>query len=115
MFVTRQALHARRRNARLFAEGDYRPLQVEGPAADRIVAFSRRGEGKEMIAIVGRFLAKVEDKILTGAAWAGTAIQGHAGALYRNVLTGAEVEASGGLDLCKILRPLPLGLLEQLS
>src|ERR1700692_2446436 len=49
MFVLRQGLQARRRNARLFAEGEYRPLQVDGPAADRIVAFSRRGEGKEMI------------------------------------------------------------------
>jgi len=115
MFVLRQALQARRRNARLFAEGEYRPLQVEGAAADRIVAFSRRGEGRELIVLVGRFLSSFGDKVLSGAPWVGTTVQGPMGSLYRNVLTGVEVQAPGSLDLSKILRPLPLALLEQIS
>jgi (1->4)-alpha-D-glucan 1-alpha-D-glucosylmutase len=114
-FVLRQALQTRRRNARLFAEGEYRPLQVDGPAADRLVAFSRRGEGKEIIVLVGRFLASFGDKVSSGASWIGSTVQGAAGRLYRNVLTGADVEGSGPLDPSKILRPLPLALLEQLS
>jgi (1->4)-alpha-D-glucan 1-alpha-D-glucosylmutase len=115
MFVIRQALRARHRNARLFAEGEYRPLEVGGPAADRIVAFSRRGGGKEMIVAVGRFLAFFGDKAVSGAPWTGTWIQGQAGARYRNVLTGDDVQTTGELELSRILRPLPLCLLEQLS
>jgi len=115
MFVLRQALQCRRRNARVFAEGEYRPLQVDGPAADRLVAFSRRGEGKEVIVVVGRFLASFGDKLTSGAAWRGTTVQGALGTLYRNVLTGAEWETSGSLDASKVLQPLPLCLLEQLA
>jgi (1->4)-alpha-D-glucan 1-alpha-D-glucosylmutase len=115
LFVIRQALQTRRRNARLFAEGEYRPLQAEGPAADRLVAFARRGEGKEIIVLVGRFLAAFGDKVVTGSPWAGTSIGGLAGSRYRSVLTGAEVEAAGSIDPSKVLRPLPLALLEQLA
>ena len=115
MFVLRQSLQCRRRNARVFAEGEYRPLQVEGPAADRLVAFSRRGEGKEVIVVAGRFLASFGDALSSGAAWSGTSIQGALGTLYRNVLTGAEWESSGSLDVPRVLQPLPLGLLEQLA
>jgi (1->4)-alpha-D-glucan 1-alpha-D-glucosylmutase len=115
MFVLRQALQTRRRHARLFAEGEYRPLRVDGPAADRLVAFSRRAEGKEVVVMAGRFLASSGDRLASGVAWMGTTVQGSLGALYRNVLTGAEWESSGSLDVSKILQPLPLCLLEQLA
>jgi (1->4)-alpha-D-glucan 1-alpha-D-glucosylmutase len=113
MYVLRQALQARRRNAGLFAEGEYRPLQVEGPAADRLVAFSRRAEGREAIVVAGRFLASFGDRLSSGTAWKGTSIQGALGHRYRNILTGAEWDSSGSLEVSKILEPLPLCLLEQ--
>ena len=115
MFVIRQALHARKRNARLFALGEVRPLEVVGPVADRLVAFCRREEGKEMVVVAGRFLAAFGDRVASGAPWIGTSFHGLLGKLYRNVLTGVEFESSGSVDASKVLRPLPLCLLEQLS
>jgi (1->4)-alpha-D-glucan 1-alpha-D-glucosylmutase len=47
-------LQLRRRHADLFAEGDYTPLEVTGPDAPHIVAFSRRYRARELVVIAGR-------------------------------------------------------------
>ena len=44
LWVTRQALHFRRRRPELFGpEGDYRPIEARGAKADHVVAYSRGG------------------------------------------------------------------------
>ena len=45
LWLTRQALHLRRRRPELFGpEGDYTPIEAKGPKADHVVAFGR-GDG----------------------------------------------------------------------
>jgi len=115
IFVIRQALQARRRHAALFARGEYRPLQGEGPSAERLVAFSRRLDGRDAIVLAGRFLALLGDRVESGMAWAGTSIAGVLPGRYRNVFTGAEFDADDRLKPSEILRPLPIALLEPIT
>ncbi|WP_296699636.1 malto-oligosyltrehalose synthase [Thiocapsa sp. UBA6158] len=57
LFLIRQALTLRRADPELFALGDYRPLAVEGPHAERLCAFSRRLEDRAVMVVVPRLLA----------------------------------------------------------
>jgi len=52
--LTARLLALRRELAKLFTEGDYRPLEVEGPDADEIVAFARCHEGDAVLVIMAR-------------------------------------------------------------
>jgi (1->4)-alpha-D-glucan 1-alpha-D-glucosylmutase len=57
LFVIRRALDLRRADPELFAQGDYRPLTVEGPHADRLCAFSRRFGERTVMVVAPRLLA----------------------------------------------------------
>jgi len=121
LFVTWRALNCRREHRRLFLNGAYIPHEGIGPAKGHIVAFSRRLEGEEAIAVAPRLLVSLidrsEDPI--GAVWEGSHLlldDRSEGAAYRNVLTGERVEAvrENGkivLPLFSIFQTFPLGLL----
>ena len=102
MLVTREALRVRRQNAELFLEGDYAPLEVRG--SDHLLAFARRTPAREIVILIGRFLA-------APSGWAGTEVPDLSGARVRDLLwneTGAE------FSLDAILSPLPIAMLERL-
>jgi (1->4)-alpha-D-glucan 1-alpha-D-glucosylmutase len=52
--LTARLLAVRQELAEVFAEGDYRPLEVEGPDSDEIVAFVRCHRGEAVLVIVAR-------------------------------------------------------------
>jgi (1->4)-alpha-D-glucan 1-alpha-D-glucosylmutase len=52
--LTARLLAIRRELAHVFAEGDYRPLEIEGPDSDEIVGFARCHGGNAVLVIVGR-------------------------------------------------------------
>jgi malto-oligosyltrehalose synthase len=54
--VIRKMLGIRRDDPALFAKGDYRPLEVKGALADRVVAFARSFSGSVMIVVVPRLI-----------------------------------------------------------
>ena len=58
--VTATLLAFRRDHAPLFAEGNYRPLAVQGSGADRICAFERRAGDEMMVVAVARFSGQCE-------------------------------------------------------
>lgn len=51
-----RVLNVRRQNRKLFAEGDYRPLETVGEHADRLIAFARALEGDVLVCVVPRLV-----------------------------------------------------------
>jgi (1->4)-alpha-D-glucan 1-alpha-D-glucosylmutase len=59
--LTRRLLAWRRSLADLFAQGDYRPLAVEGPHRDHVIAFARTTRNDAAILVAGRHFAPLTD------------------------------------------------------
>jgi malto-oligosyltrehalose synthase len=55
--IMQRVLTLRRAMPTIFARGSYEPLEVEGPQADRIVAFMRRHEDHAIVTVVPRLPA----------------------------------------------------------
>ena len=60
--LTRQLLDIRRQHAELFRNGDYEGLEVTGPDADHVIAFSRRWKGQQVVVAVGRHFASLSER-----------------------------------------------------
>jgi (1->4)-alpha-D-glucan 1-alpha-D-glucosylmutase len=123
------ALNFRREHAKLFACGDYMPMNALGQYANNVIAFTRNLEGQHSIIIVGRFftqLAGSSSTIPTGETWADTAValpeflgSDRHTERYFDVLTGAPVEnvVVGSARLVRlkdVFARLPLALLTPL-
>ncbi|MDQ1474053.1 MAG: (1-_4)-alpha-D-glucan 1-alpha-D-glucosylmutase, partial [Bryobacterales bacterium] len=90
--LTSKILAFRAADAELFARGEYEPLPATGPKADLICAFARRNGERSAIIMTARFPARLE----ADPDWSGTAValpQHLAGKTWRNVLTGAVLQA----------------------
>jgi (1->4)-alpha-D-glucan 1-alpha-D-glucosylmutase len=115
--VIHRALALRRRDAELFARGEYEPLAAEGPNAVHIVAFLRRHGGGAAITVATRLPAAVieEDRpALKGEAMKDTVLVLPAGlqADWTDVFTGTRIAAGDGrLRLAEALAVLPVALL----
>jgi len=77
--LIRRTLALRRRAPRLFAEGDYRPVRIEGEGRRTVVAFVRCADPDWMLVVVPRLVAGLADAVsVTGGlalapdAWRGT-------------------------------------------
>ncbi|MBB3226928.1 (1-_4)-alpha-D-glucan 1-alpha-D-glucosylmutase [Luteibacter sp. Sphag1AF] len=77
----------------LFARGGYRPLTVEGPEADRVIAFERHDRGQRVVVLVARhtagWLLDQDAPVIPPECWAGTRVGLPAGE-YRCALTSRE-------------------------
>ncbi|WP_437691900.1 malto-oligosyltrehalose synthase [Sorangium sp. So ce176] len=107
LFVTHVALELRRRYPALFgAEGAYAPRAVTGEREAHVVAFSRRAEAdasdaRSLVVIAPRFSARLLGGAVAppvGKVWAGTSVDVEPG-LYKDLFTGAEIEASAPASL----------------
>ncbi|HEX8068978.1 MAG TPA: malto-oligosyltrehalose synthase [Pyrinomonadaceae bacterium] len=127
LFVTTRALRYRRAHSDLFARGDYQPLFARGSHGEHVLSFARRHDGREVVALAGRFFvglgaARAAQLALKPELWDDTVLPlgAHFGAArYRDVLTGREFDAQDGpggkeLKLADLLAPLPVALLERL-
>jgi (1->4)-alpha-D-glucan 1-alpha-D-glucosylmutase len=105
LWLTRQALHLRRRRPELFgADGDYLPLMARGERAAHAFAFVRGGGA---VTVVPRLLMKLRGD------WGGTSLELPAGR-WRNELTREEV-GGGEVRVADLLRRFPVALLSQLA
>ena len=101
LWLTRQALAARRMHAQAFGpRGAYEPLLAQGAKAAHVVAFARGGE---VVSVAPRLVIGLGDD------WGDTTIELPAGR-WRNTLTGDEA-AGGPLSLAEALRRFPVALL----
>jgi malto-oligosyltrehalose synthase len=95
-------LAERRKNPRLWTHGAYLPLGVEGPAADRLLAFAREHEGRAAIVLAPRLvrpLLRGDGSLrLRPEALAGTTVNlppPRDAKPWRNILDGQPVTATG--------------------
>ena len=118
MWVLQRALDLRRRHAKLFESGDYRPLAAAGSRERHVVAFARTQGGHAAIVVAGRLFASLGIEAgalpLGESVWADASIDvsrvAPAGAL-RNVLTGETLVADEGrVALARAFASFPAAL-----
>jgi (1->4)-alpha-D-glucan 1-alpha-D-glucosylmutase len=129
LYLIQRALALRAQHPLLFDQGDYVPLAVEGPHAERLCAFQRRHAGRSVIVLAPRLLAPLtasppdstaEDgsaaaDAFAHAGWESTCIEIPAGAVT-DQLAGGRLSSNrfdGGnvLRAADVLRRFPVGLL----
>ncbi|MBA2276607.1 MAG: malto-oligosyltrehalose synthase [Chloroflexia bacterium] len=101
LFVTQRTLATRRDCPSLFADGDYRELNVLGEHADRVVAFARRHGDQEALVVVPRLVAGImagdPARILEPATWGDTRVQvDDIGGMFRDIFTGTRHQPDAG-------------------
>jgi (1->4)-alpha-D-glucan 1-alpha-D-glucosylmutase len=120
MFMTARLLQLRNRNAALFHEGAYVPLDVRGARQRNVVAFARVHGVAHVVVVAGRFFSQLRSTLpasppgIPADRWGDTelripvALQGG----FRDVLTGRTVHSRNGLlDLGRALNGLPATVL----
>ncbi len=119
-FVIERALAARRRDPDLFAAGAYRPLEIAGAMANRIVCFARTMGHRSVIVVVPRLVSPMlngEDLPLPRG-WSDTRVRvpqallrGH---ILVDALTGDEISPppDGQLQVGSLLQGFPVSLIQ---
>ncbi|MEJ2438980.1 MAG: malto-oligosyltrehalose synthase [Gammaproteobacteria bacterium] len=99
LYLVWKTLAFRREYPRLFAEGEYIPLDCTGDKAEHICAFSRRLEALEVLVVTSRWYARLmqdpENAPLGSAVWGDSKVQlGEplSPRRYRNLLTNETVQ-----------------------
>jgi len=106
----RHLLKVRNQLARVFADGDYHPLEVTGPHRDHVIAFARHHGRDAAIVAVAKSFAPLSQG---GRAW--PRAESYDGAID---ISGYSVEGAGGrtgtaeLRLSDIFQDLPVALLK---
>lgn len=115
-----RTLKLRRAQPRLFTEGQYLPLKVEGEHADNLIAFARELDGTWLIVIASRLasglLGDSPTPQIPADRWGDThirlpdALSGHA---LERLFDGMTVTPKQeGLSAAEVLQQLPLALLQ---
>ncbi|WP_426955847.1 malto-oligosyltrehalose synthase [Muricoccus radiodurans] len=115
-----RALALRARRPALFAEGEYVPLEAEGPLGPNLLAFARRREGEVAITAVTRLPARLlgEDglPLVPPGAWGDTALvlpPALAGLPFRDALAdAAPLPESDRIPASVLFARLPVALLD---
>ncbi|HET8540674.1 MAG TPA: malto-oligosyltrehalose synthase [Anaeromyxobacter sp.] len=116
LLLLRAALHLRRAERRLFDEGDYRPLEADGPLASRVFAFVRGTPGR---GTPGRALVCAVPRLVLGPLEAGGGKIRWEGALalpaglplrWRDVITG-QTRDGPSIALAELFEDFPVALL----
>jgi len=117
LYLIREALACRRAHAALFREGEYRPLEIEGPLAEHGLAFARLGTDATALTIVPRLLARrgIEGLPLGRAYWGDDTrvlVPPDAAPRLVNPLTGERVAVERGtVSLARVFASFPVALL----
>jgi (1->4)-alpha-D-glucan 1-alpha-D-glucosylmutase len=114
LYVTWRLLQLRRARTATFASGGYRPLRVDAPGPDGVVAFAR----DDVIVLAPRLVrARLRPGSLTLGDAAGRVIAGMPGERFRNVLDGRVLTADdhGGVGLAAAFARLPLAVLARVG
>ena len=115
LFVIYRSLHLRATMSELFASGEYFPVEPGGDLAGNVVSFARRKGSQWSLTVVPRLLTRVVDAATPPVGekvWRGTrlAIPG-APQRWTNVMTGRQVNSSGGILVADALADFPVALL----
>lgn len=119
--VIRHTLSLRRRAPQLFAEGAYRPVAVDGPLRDSVVAFLREdGEDWVLVAVprqVGPLMSDRGNLELQPSVWAGSSLRfdGRHAKPAHDHLRACSIDMSARMPLDRLWTGLPVALLSSVS
>jgi (1->4)-alpha-D-glucan 1-alpha-D-glucosylmutase len=103
-------LCARKAHPELFARGGYRPLDVAGPAAGKVLAFLREHRGQRLVVAVGRhlapWLAGLSAPAIPAERWEGTSLELPPGQWTSLLATGKR--EGGNIPLAELFDTLPI-------
>jgi (1->4)-alpha-D-glucan 1-alpha-D-glucosylmutase len=110
MFVASRLLRLRRDHPELFAEGDYLPLEVEGPRAAHLCAFARRRDQQTLVVAAPRLIHRLHHG---GAAadWGATALVLPEPGPWHDFFTGNRVDAVDKVPVATVLADFPVSVL----
>jgi (1->4)-alpha-D-glucan 1-alpha-D-glucosylmutase len=115
LYISTIGMRLRRSRPRLFIDGEYHALAVEGAAADHVIAFERTHDGDTMIAIAPRLTAALGPAagVPLGSIWGDTSLHrgGDATRIFRNLFSGARLSAGATLRVSEALQDCPVALL----
>jgi (1->4)-alpha-D-glucan 1-alpha-D-glucosylmutase len=115
MLLVALLLRIRQARPRLVQEGGYEPLELDGIAAARALAFARRLEDQAIVVAVPRLVVRAMRAGL-GPVYGSTRLRlptDLAGRRFRHVLTGARVQPlEGGIALGPVFSDFPVAVLE---
>ncbi|MGA9422710.1 MAG: malto-oligosyltrehalose synthase [Rhodanobacteraceae bacterium] len=102
-------------HARLWREGNYRPLPVEGGLARHVIAFSRIHDGQMVVVIATRFAAQHIDSVprIVPSRWKDTVVKtGIERFSCRELLSGRDFRSDRGfLPIRDVLEVMPVAIL----
>jgi maltooligosyltrehalose synthase len=116
-FLIARVLAVRRNLPELFSKGAYKPLEILGPAPENFIGFARVLDGTAAITLFCRFTAQLfgcddiqdicsllrkDERLLVPQEMQGT---------FTNALLDEQISIGQKVDLKRILRHLPVGLL----
>ncbi|MET0934495.1 MAG: malto-oligosyltrehalose synthase, partial [Luteibacter sp.] len=108
--VIARLLAVRREHPELFSRGSYRVVEVEGPAADKVLAFIREHRGQRLLVAVGRhlapWLAGNSAPAIAPGHWEGTTLSMPAGR-WTSVLGEGRLEG-GNVGAADVFGELPV-------
>lgn len=113
--ITRRLLQYRREYPALFAEGEYSPVRVSGPASEHVIAFTREHDGDLLLVVVPRLMYLLtEGGAVFGnpEAWRGTSLQMPSATAidtWQDLLTGEQIEDPS--DLVSLFTRMPIAVL----
>ncbi|MGH8155250.1 MAG: malto-oligosyltrehalose synthase [Rhodanobacteraceae bacterium] len=100
----------RREHPAVFTDGGYEPLQVDGPKADQVCAFIRRGGDQVVLVTAARFPGRQE----ADPSWAGTTIvlpEAMRGTVWHALLSGRTLEDGDEIPAKALFAELPVAVL----
>lgn len=116
--LIRRLLALRREYAALFTHGHYVAIDARGGAANHVVAFMRRHEGRAVIVAVGRLFARLwgegDAAYSDGHRWGETVIATDwlGGGTVRDLVTGRDVPSrDGGISVAAMFSALPVAVI----
>jgi (1->4)-alpha-D-glucan 1-alpha-D-glucosylmutase len=116
MFLTYKVLATRKKHIRLFRDGCYMPIRVEGCYKENIIAFARVFQEKTAFVVAPRFVSTITrpDQLPVGEKlWKDTRIiiPGSPPFLWLNAITEEKIKSSKGMLIGHILNKFPVGLI----
>ncbi len=112
--LTRRLLAIRNRFEHVFTHGSYRPLRVEGPQADEIVAFARSGGRDTVVIVAGRLFSRATESGRfwpSPEAWTKTSIKFDGFSAIRPLLGPAQPAEASQLSVSQLFGHLPVMIL----
>jgi malto-oligosyltrehalose synthase/4-alpha-glucanotransferase len=113
LWLTQKLLRLRKENIRLFEQGEYIPLQINGKYSNNVIAFARKYLREWVIVVCPLHLAELKLTDIAGHDWADTSIiiPEDAPLQWTNIINANESIFDKAVPVNSIMSDMPLAVL----